>query len=94
MDPLAHLVTGQILRVACYAGALVCISVFLNILNQLFFYRANEPPVVWHWIPFLGSTVGYGMDPYRFFFACREKVCLVLSYVVVIFIGMGIGASH
>ncbi|KAJ5832840.1 hypothetical protein N7474_001151 [Penicillium riverlandense] len=82
MDPLAYLVTGQILRIACYAAALVCISVFLNVLNQLFFHRANEPPVVWHWIPFLGSTVSYGMDPYRFFFACREKYGDIFTFIL------------
>ncbi|KAJ5619874.1 hypothetical protein N7510_003858 [Penicillium lagena] len=82
MDPLAQLATGQILWIACYAAALVCISVFLNVLNQIFFYRANEPPVVWHWIPFLGSTVGYGMDPYRFFFACREKYGDIFTFIL------------
>jgi hypothetical protein len=35
----------------------------------------NEPPVVFHWLPIIGSTVTYGIDPYKFFFAQQKKVC-------------------
>jgi hypothetical protein len=49
--------------------------VVVNLIHQFFFYQRNEPPVVFHWFPFIGSTVSYGMDPYKFFFASREKVC-------------------
>jgi len=34
------------------------------------------PPMVFHYFPWVGSTVSYGMDPYKFLFACREKVGL------------------
>lgn len=53
-------------------------AVLLNVTHQLLFRRWNksEPPLVFHWIPFLGSTISYGMDPYKFFFSCREKVTL------------------
>lgn len=34
------------------------------------------PPVVWHWIPWFGSAAGYGEDPIKFFFDCKEKVCM------------------
>lgn len=36
------------------------------------------PPVVFHLIPWFGSAAGYGQDPYKFMFECREKVSLVL----------------
>lgn len=60
--------------VAAYAGTALLAAVIFNILSQLLFHDKNKPPVVFHWIPFLGSTITYGLDPYAFFFSCREKV--------------------
>ena len=59
-------------------GALsfIALSVVINVLRQLFFKKAHEPPMVFHWFPFVGSTVSYGMDPYTFFTQSRAKVCL------------------
>lgn len=54
----------------------VALSVVLNVLHQLLFKNPKEPPVVFHWFPFIGSTISYGMDPYKFFFDCRKKVRL------------------
>lgn len=53
------------------------LAVVLNVLGQLLPVRrrGSEPPLVFHWVPFIGSTVTYGMDPYKFFFECRKKVC-------------------
>ena len=59
------------------AAALVTLSVLaiiLNVLSQLLFRNPNEPPVVFHWVPFFGNTIVYGIDPYAFFFDCRRKV--------------------
>lgn len=50
------------------------LAIVLNVLHQLLFKNPTEPPVVFHWIPFIGSTVTYGIDPYKFFFTCRAKV--------------------
>lgn len=44
---------------------------------QLLPRKANEPPVVFHWLPIVGSAVGYGTDPLNFFAKCREKVCTI-----------------
>ncbi|OAG39851.1 hypothetical protein AYO21_05917 [Fonsecaea monophora] len=52
---------------------LIGISIVTNIVKQLFFRDPHRPPVVWHWVPLIGSTVDYGQDPYKFFFKCREK---------------------
>jgi sterol 14-demethylase len=30
--------------------------------------------VVFHWVPIIGSTITYGIDPYRFFFENKAKV--------------------
>jgi sterol 14-demethylase len=57
------------------AAAFVVLAVVLNVLNQLLFRNPNEPPVVFHWFPVIGSTITYGMDPYGFFNKCRAKVC-------------------
>lgn len=55
---------------------LVFLSVVVNVANQLFFKNPNEPPVVFHLFPIIGSTITYGMDPPRFFVENRKKVCL------------------
>jgi len=60
--------------IAATTASMLTITVVLNVLQQLLFRNPNEPPVVFHLFPILGSTVVYGMDPYKFFFSCREKV--------------------
>jgi sterol 14-demethylase len=59
-----------------FASFLV-LAVVLNVLQQLLLKNPNEPPVVFHLFPVIGSTVTYGMDPYKFFFAQQKKVCRV-----------------
>lgn len=54
--------------------AFVALSVVVNVAQQLLFKNPNEPPVVFHWLPVIGSTVTYGMDPPRFFVENRAKV--------------------
>ena len=54
--------------------SLLLASILANIVKQLFFRDPHRPPVVWHWIPKIGSTVEYGQDPYKFFFKCQQKV--------------------
>jgi sterol 14-demethylase len=68
--------TGVIVA-AGFAASLV-LAVVLNVLSQLLLKNPNEPPVVFHWFPIIGSTVTYGIDPYKFFFECRAKVSLPL----------------
>ena len=54
-------------------AAVVIVPIVTNILQQLFYRDPHKPPVVWHWVPLIGSTVEYGQDPYAFFFRCKEK---------------------
>lgn len=56
------------------ASSFVLLAIVLNVLSQLLLKNPNEPPLVFHWVPFFGSTITYGIDPYEFFFSCREKV--------------------
>lgn len=75
---LSHRSTGAI-ALASLASLLV-VAIVTNVLKQLFWRNPREPPVVFHWLPFFGSTVVYGIDPYKFFFRCREKVWRILFY--------------
>ncbi|OQD83576.1 hypothetical protein PENANT_c016G06428 [Penicillium antarcticum] len=81
MDLLVPLVAGQILRIIYYSTGILLVSIILNVITQLVFYSRKEPPVVFHWVPFLGSTIAYGVDPYQFFFASRAKVSVLRKYI-------------
>jgi hypothetical protein len=52
------------------------------VLNQILFKNPLEPPVVFHWVPVIGSTITYGIDPYKFFFECRAKVRLPAALIL------------
>lgn len=65
MSPMTLLGAAAI----CLVGAII-----INILKQLLWKDPHKPPVVFHWFPVLGNTISYGMDPFKFFFNCKEKV--------------------
>lgn len=67
------LIIGAVLASFCV------LAVITHVFRQLFFRNPHEPPVVFSWIPFFGSTITYGIDPYKFFFSCREKVSATSS---------------
>lgn len=59
------------------------VAIALNVFSQVALpRRSNLPPVVFHWVPIIGSAVTYGMDPYKFFFECREKYGNVFTFVL------------
>jgi sterol 14alpha-demethylase len=60
----------------------IILAVVLNVLNQLLFKNPNEPPIVFHWFPIIGSTITYGIDPFPFFFSCREKYGDVFTFIL------------
>ena len=62
--------------------AFIAFSIVINVLKQLLFKNPNEPPVVFHLVPFIGSTISYGMEPFNFFFACKEKYGDVFTYIL------------
>ena len=74
--PLNGLLASKSTLFAVFAASvsLFILAIILHVLKQLFLKNPNEPPVVFHWFPFLGNTVLYGIDPYKFFFKCRAKV--------------------
>ncbi|KAF2084258.1 lanosterol 14-alpha-demethylase [Saccharata proteae CBS 121410] len=78
--PLANTSTFFLVSIGLVGLFVLCIV--LNVLAQLIFRNPKEPPVVFHWIPFIGSTVTYGMDPYGFFFSNREKHGDVFTFIL------------
>ncbi|KAF5342001.1 hypothetical protein D9611_001447 [Ephemerocybe angulata] len=59
------------------------LAIFLNVVGQLIIPRkATDPPVVFHWLPFVGSAISYGNDPLKFFFECREKYGDVFTFIL------------
>ncbi|KAL8836368.1 MAG: hypothetical protein Q9170_002941 [Blastenia crenularia] len=71
----------SVIAVAGFATFFVLVVV-LNVLRQLLLRNPNEPPVVFHWVPFIGSTIPYGIDPFRFFFSCREKYGDIFTFIL------------
>lgn len=84
LEKLSELHSTQSLWVLGSLGllALVSMSIVVNVLQQILFKNPHEPPVVFHWFPFVGSTISYGMDPYKFFFDCRAKYGDIFTFVL------------
>ncbi|KAK5699256.1 Lanosterol 14-alpha-demethylase [Elasticomyces elasticus] len=64
------------------ALALLTLTIALNIAKQLLLRNPNEPPMVFHWLPFIGSTITYGMSPYDFFFTQRRLHGDVFTFIL------------
>ncbi|KAK9456273.1 cytochrome P450 [Dipodascopsis uninucleata] len=61
---------------------LIAALFFLNIFYQLVGRSPNSPPMVFNWVPFLGSAVSYGMNPYKFFEDNRKKYGDVFCFML------------
>ena len=77
---LAKLALWQVVLLAF--SAFFTFAIILNVLSQVLFRDPSKPPVVWHLLPVLGSTITYGMDPFDFFFSCREKYGDVFTFIL------------
>ena len=62
------------LNIVAAIAILVMLATLTTVMQQILFKNPNEPPIVFHWLPVIGSTVTYGIDPFRFFFDCQKKV--------------------
>jgi sterol 14-demethylase len=78
--PLAQL--SLAVQIPVVLGSLLAITVTINVLHQLLFKNPNEPPLVFHWFPVIGSTITYGMDPPRFFKENRAKHGDIFTFVL------------
>lgn len=74
--PLGHFTSNASLPALVGAGvaSFIVLAVILNVLQQLLWRDPRAPPMVFHWFPVIGSTITYGMDPYKFFFENKAKV--------------------
>lgn len=67
--------------------------IIYNIVWQFFYsFKKDRAPLVFHWIPWFGSAVGYGMQPYDFFESCRAKhgdvfAFMLLGKVMTVYLG-------
>jgi sterol 14-demethylase len=64
-------VSAQILIIPI---AFVVFFIVRHIIQQLAFPNKDEPPLVFSWLPLIGSTLEYGADPYKFYFKYQKKV--------------------
>lgn len=82
--PLAQqfLALGLGSQIAIVVGGALMLSVILNVANQILFKNPSEPPVVFHWFPFIGNTITYGMDPPAFFKENRAKFGDVFTFIL------------
>ncbi|KAJ9606225.1 Lanosterol 14-alpha-demethylase [Cladophialophora chaetospira] len=76
----ATLPTYQLILLGFFTFLVV--SVAWNVTRQLLFRDKTAPPEVWSWFPVLGNTIWYGMDPFEFFFACKEKYGDVFTFIL------------
>ena len=54
--------------------AFIALSILRHSVQQLVFPNKDEPPLVFSWLPLIGSTIEYGTDPFKFFFKYQKKV--------------------
>jgi sterol 14-demethylase len=70
---LHDLYNGITYSIPLTLALIVVVAVTQNVIRQLYFPNPQRPPVVFHIFPLIGSTVYYGMDPFKFFSSCRAK---------------------
>lgn len=68
------IVSSYAWNVVVAVAFIISLAILANVLQQTLLKKPNEPPVVFHWLPVIGSTVTYGIDPFKFFFQCQAKV--------------------
>lgn len=79
---LDSIYTGLTYSITLTVFSIIVLAIAQNVIKQLYFPNSNRPPVVFHIFPLIGSTVRYGMDPYKFFFTCREKYGDCFTFVL------------
>jgi cytochrome P450 len=82
--PVGNFTSNSSTPVVAAAGfaSFILLAIVLNVLKQLLLKNPNEPPLVFHWLPVIGNTVTYGMDPYAFFFAAQKKYGNVFTFIL------------
>ncbi|WQF77386.1 Putative cytochrome P450 [Colletotrichum destructivum] len=68
--------------VAVYGVIGLVALILFNACHQGFFRSKTEPPAVFHWIPYIGNAVSYGMDPVAFFIKHRKRYGDVFTFTL------------
>ncbi|KAF8905136.1 lanosterol 14-alpha-demethylase [Mucidula mucida] len=58
------------------------IAIVINVLKQLLPQDRTKPPLVFHFLPFIGSGIQYGNDPLKFFFSNQKKYGDCFTFVL------------
>lgn len=74
--------SSSLLQIVTYAAGAFLFSIVVNILWQFLPKKSSEPPLVFHWIPFIGNAVSYGTAPRDFYESCRKKYGDVFTFVL------------
>ncbi|KAI1467548.1 cytochrome P450 51A [Daldinia caldariorum] len=69
-------------NVVVYAITVLILTFAINVLWQLLPRKKSEPPLVFHWIPFIGSAISYGLNPFEFFTNCRKQHGDIFTFVL------------
>ncbi|KAK1146305.1 Lanosterol 14-alpha-demethylase [Aspergillus melleus] len=69
-------------QASAYAAVSALALIVWNLARQLLLHDKSKPPVVFHWLPFLGNTISYGMQPYSFFLSCQQKYGDIFTFVL------------
>ncbi|KAF8183368.1 lanosterol 14-alpha-demethylase [Pholiota molesta] len=81
-DAQAHLQNNSRLYIILLINTPI-FAIILNVLRQLIIPRkATDPPVVFHWLPIIGSAITYGNDPLKFFFENQKKYGDVFTFIL------------
>ncbi|KAG7196140.1 Lanosterol 14-alpha-demethylase [Scheffersomyces spartinae] len=73
----------QLFPLTVQISLVLAIPFVYNIVWQFVYsLRKDRVPLVFYWVPWVGSAVAYGMQPYDFFESCREKYGDVFAFVL------------
>lgn len=73
---------ASLFTLTAYAAISILLIIILNVLKQLLFPNKSHPPLVFHYIPILGSTIPYGLDPPLFLQRCRAKYGDIFTFIL------------
>ncbi|KAJ7067082.1 cytochrome P450 [Mycena amicta] len=65
-----------------FINAPILAILFNALWQKLIPRKTSDPPLVFHWIPIVGSAIWYGNDPVGFFAACQEKYGNVFTFIL------------
>ncbi|KAF2865707.1 cytochrome P450 51A [Massariosphaeria phaeospora] len=72
----------SLLHAAGYLISSLLTLIIANLLSQSLLHKKSEPPVIFHWLPFIGNAVSYGVNPHRFLASCREKHGDIFTFIL------------